>query len=109
MISSAVRKSFSSSSFCEKSIIVLVERIKNKTSFIVVRAGNQMWPIVVFEVATECTEVKFTCTPAILAKWKKISKSMVNVTSAYPGVITRKEHLPKTSKTPPTRDLVIAM
>ena len=38
---------------CEKSIIVLVERIKNKTSCIVVRAGNQMWSIVVFEVATE--------------------------------------------------------
>ena len=72
MISSAVRKKVSVRwSFCEKSVIVLVERIKNNTSFIVVRVGNQMWSIVVFEVATECTEVKFTLQPAILAKWKK--------------------------------------
>ena len=70
-------------SFCEKSIIVLVERIKNKTSFIVVRAGNQMWPIVVFEVATECTEVKFTCTTCDTCEMEKISKSMV-VRSHYP-------------------------
>ena len=39
-----------------------LSNIKNNTSFIVVRAGNQMLPIVMFEVATECTEVKFTCT-----------------------------------------------
>ena len=75
-------------------MIVLVERIKNKTSFIVVRAGNQMWPIVVFEVATECTEVKFTCTACDTCEIEKISKSKENVTSAYPGVITRREHLP---------------
>ena len=68
-----------------------------------------MWPIAVFEVATECTEVKFTCTTCDTCEMGKISKSMVNVTLAYPGVITRKEHLPKTSKTPPPRDLVIAM
>ena len=80
--------------FVKKSSIVLVKRIKNKTSFIVVRAGNQIWPIVVFEVATECTEVKFTCTTCDTCEMEKISKSMVNVTSAYLGVITRREHLP---------------
>ena len=68
-----------------------------------------MWPIVVFEVATECTEVKFAYTTCDTCEIEKISKSMVNVTSAYPGVITRREHLPQTSKTPPPRDLVIAM
>ena len=47
-----------------------------------------------FELATECTEVKFTCTTCDTCEMEKISKSMVNVTSAYPGVITRKEHLP---------------
>ena len=61
--------------FVKKSIIVLVEGIKNNTSFIVVRAGNQMWPIVVFEVSTECTEVKFTCTACDTCEMKKISKS----------------------------------
>ena len=71
-----------------------MERIKNKTSFIVVRAGNQMWPIVVFEAATECIEEKFICTTCDTCEMEKISKSMVNVTSAYPGVITRREHLP---------------
>ena len=80
-------KEFQFDEACEQSIIVLVERIKNKTSFIVVRAGNQMWPIIVFEVATECTEVKFTCTTCDTCELEKISKSMVNVTSAYPGVI----------------------
>ena len=39
-----------------------------------------MWPIVVFEVATECTEVKFTCTTCDTREMEKISKSMVNVT-----------------------------
>ena len=68
--------------------------VKDKTSFIVVRAGNQMWPIVVFEVATECTEVKFACTTCDTCEMEKITKSMVNVTSAYAGVITRREHLP---------------
>ena len=56
--------------------IHLVERIKNKTSFIVVRAGNQMWPIVVFEVATECSEVKFTCTTCDTCEMEKISTSI---------------------------------
>ena len=51
-------------------------------------------PIVVLEVATERTEVKFTCTTCDTREMEKISKSMVNVTSAYPGVITRREHLP---------------
>ena len=46
-----------------------------------------MWPIVVFEVATECTEVRFTCTTCDTCEMEKISKSMVNVTSAYPSVI----------------------
>ena len=68
-----------------------------------------MWLIVVFEVATECIEVKFTCTTCDTCEMEKISKSMVNVTSAYPGVITPREHLPQTSKTPPPRDLVIVM
>ena len=52
------------------------------------------WPIVVFEVATECTEVKFTCTACDTCEMEKISKSKENVTSAYPGVITRRQHLP---------------
>ena len=91
MIPSAVRKSFSSMKHPSSSLSSV---LKNKTSFIVVRAGNQMWPIVVFEVATECTEVKFTCTTCDTWEMEKISKSMVNVTSAYPGVITRREHLP---------------
>ena len=68
--------------------------VKNpSSSFIVVRAGNQMLPIVVFEVATECTEVKFTCTTCDTCEMEKISKSKENVTSAYPGVITEREHL----------------
>ena len=54
-----------------------------------------MWLIVVFELATECTEVKFTCTTCDTCEMEKISKSMVNVTSAYPGVITQKEDLPE--------------
>ena len=60
-----------------------------------------MWPIliVVFKLATECTEVKFTCTTCDTCEMEKISKSMVNLTSAYPGVITRKEHLPKATIT----------
>ena len=58
-----------------------------------------MWPIVVFELAMECTEVKFTCTTCDTCEMEKISKSMVNVTSAYPGVITQKEHLPKATIT----------
>ena len=61
-----------------------------------------MWPIVMFEVATECTEVKFTRATCDTCEMEKISKSVVNVTSAYPGVITRREHLPWTSKTPPS-------
>ena len=51
-----------------------------------------MWPIVVFKVATECTEVKSTCTTCDTCEMEKISKSMANVTSAYPGVITRRDH-----------------
>ena len=54
-----------------------------------------MWPIVVFELATECTEVKFTCTTCDTCEMEKISKSMVNVTSAS----ARKEHLPKATIT----------
>ena len=53
-----------------------------------------MWPIVVFEVATKCTEVKFGCTTCDTCEMEKFSQSVVNVTSAYPGVITRREHLP---------------
>ena len=49
---------------------------RKKTSFIVVRAGNQMWPIVVFEVATECTEVKFTCTTCDTCEMKKKSQNL---------------------------------
>ena len=30
-----------------------------------------MWPIVVFEVATECTEVKFTCTACDTCEMEK--------------------------------------
>ena len=58
-----------------------------------------MWPIVVLELATECTEVKSICTTCDTCKMEKISKSMVNVTSAYSGVITRKELLPKATIT----------
>ena len=32
-----------------------------------------MWPIVVFEVTTECTEVKFTCTTCDTCEMEKIS------------------------------------
>ena len=59
-----------------------------------------MWSIVVFEVTTECTEVKFACTTCDTCEMEKISKPMVNVTSAYPGVITRREHLPLGGITP---------
>ena len=71
MISSAVRKSFSSMKLLLKIHHRPSRAYKNKTSFIVVRAGNQMWPIVVFEVATECTEVKFTCTACDTCEMEK--------------------------------------
>ena len=53
-----------------------------------------MWLIVVFEAATECNEVKLACTTCDTCEMEKISKSIVNVTSAYTGIITRREHLP---------------
>ena len=67
--------------------------VKNPSSSFIVDAGNQMLPIVVFEVATECTEVKFTCTTCDTCEMEKISKSKEKVTSAYPGAITEREHL----------------
>ena len=52
-----------------------------------------MWPIVVFEVATECTEVKFTCTTCDTCEMEKISKSMVNVNLS----ISRSHYLERAS------------